>query len=124
MADGSGAAGRASSDSCPDGRKLIAVAGDGAVEVWDLSTRNAVTKIAAGGPEVWSGALARDGGFVAVGRGTGDIDLFETAKLQRLVSRTFHGHWGAVAGIAFLSDDRTLISGNPTMARVQRSFGT
>jgi WD40 repeat protein len=96
----------------PDGARLLVVGRSGQFQLWDIKTRKPLTG-EAGGPSGWPGTIWRaavspDGQLFAVGRQSGSVELFETAKLKKV--HAFEGHWGGVQDLAFMPDNATLVS--------------
>ena len=86
----------------------------GAVETWDVRTRRRVRALQF--PKTPSIArFSPDGKLVAVGNGTGQTRVYETATFKP-VTRVLAGEAGGIVGAAITPDNRTLATGSATGA--------
>src|SRR5260370_38251678 len=89
----------------PDGRTLVSTGSDGVIRRWDLETGKAAAE-----PESYEGlsraAYSRDGRFVAIGDGSGRIDLWDGRSGKPI--RTIQKVGVAVASLAFAPDGKLL----------------
>jgi WD40 repeat protein len=103
----------------PDGRLFTVVLDNpgligGAVETWDVRTRRRVRALQF--PKTPSIArFSPDGKLLAVGSGSGQTRLYETATFKP-VTRVLAGEAGGIVGAAITPDDRTLATGSETGA--------
>jgi serine/threonine protein kinase len=98
-----------------DERRLL-LAGEEAVEVWDLESATRLTSYPTSGEYIWVAAFSPDESMIAAGgrigdefEGPGVIHLWDTATATERLTLT--GHTMPVRSIAFSPDGRTLYSG-------------
>jgi WD40 repeat protein len=90
----------------PDGSSLMAACQDGMVMRWGVRGWGpAAAPLAAGAP-ITAGAVSPDGSKLAVGLSDGKAVVWELASRRELHRAS--GHSGAIFGIAFSADGRTL----------------
>lgn len=94
-----------------DGRLLAGSLGDGAVGLWRVPQVTAVCRL--GEPKgpasvVWAIAFSPDSRFVATGGNERDITVWRTADCT--AAQVLRGHTGAMEGLAYSTDGRTLAS--------------
>jgi WD40 repeat protein len=96
----------------PDGARLFAASGEGAVEgevkEWDVAARRVVRTMRGHRDTIFAMALSPDGQTLATGSYDQKIKLWNVADGTE--RRTLGGHNGAVFGLAFRPDGRILAS--------------
>ena len=91
----------------PDGRTLALVGSDGAVQLWDVATREPFAEPLQGLGTANGVAFSPDGKTLAIA--SGDVRLWDTTSLE-LRGEPLRGHDGAVSSVAFSPDGETLAS--------------
>jgi WD40 repeat protein len=84
---------------------------DGALRLWKPARAKPVHELAAGLPPVTALAVSDAIGGVAAGFGDGRIRVWIGSGIVDGTPLVFSGHQGAVTGLAFSSDQKTVISG-------------
>ena len=93
----------------PDGRLLATGAGDGRIELWDLTSGTPVTTLSASASVVYSAAFSPDGRLLATSNlDTGEVDLWDVAS--RTKAGRLGRHTGGTFALAFSHDGRTIVS--------------
>jgi WD40 repeat protein/energy-coupling factor transporter ATP-binding protein EcfA2 len=94
-------------DFSDDGRRLVTGGDDGAILLWDLTTKTR-RQIGRGGSPAFAVDLSSDGTFLATGSDDGTIRLWDlTTGAERKVLK---GHEGGVLDVDLSSDGTTLVS--------------
>jgi WD40 repeat protein len=92
----------------PDGRHVLAAAGDGSFFRWDLGSGRCVQHFGAGQGRVDACAILHDGRYVLCGMADGSIVVWDLAREQRVLS--FQAHEAAVSAIAVTADGQRILS--------------
>jgi WD40 repeat protein len=102
----------------PDGRTLVSTSTE--IRFWDLvSQRELFPPLQPRSTLFRGGSISPDGRRFAVGAHDGIITIFDLASRQEVVS--FQGHEHQARFVAFLSDDKTLVSAGLDQVRVWRA---
>jgi WD40 repeat protein len=96
----------------PDGKMLAAVGGTlngpGEAKLWDVATGRERRWLTVGAPSVQVVAFSPDSEKVALGTGDGVLHVYAPATGAELAS--WRAHQGAILGLAFAPDGKTLAS--------------
>ncbi|WP_413174059.1 P-loop NTPase fold protein [Anabaena azotica] len=96
----------------PQGRRSIAVGlEDGAVEIWDVLTREQWVSYQGHTNSVWSVAFSPDGTKVASGGDDNMVRLWDV-NTRMAIAQPFSGHTGFVSSVAFSPDGSMVVSGS------------
>ncbi len=90
----------------PKRNSLITASADGTVRCWDLATRK-FTQVRPSG-QIESLEISPDEKWIALGYSQGRVDILQADNLR--TARQFQEHCGAVQGLSFSPDSRTLAS--------------
>lgn len=99
----------------PDGQHLITTHRNGHVKVWSTSSWNLEADLALTQSEVHAAAFSPDGHFLVIG----DVDgvLHEWSFPGKAEVKTMRTELGAIAGVAFGRDGKTLVTAHQTPGR-------
>jgi len=93
----------------PDGRLLATGAGDGRIELWDLTSGAPVATLRSSSSLVYSAAFSPDGRLLATSNlETGEVDLWDVASRTRI--GRLGRHTGGTYALAVSHDGRTIVS--------------
>ena len=102
----------------PDGRTLVSISNE--IRFWDLvSQRELFPPLQPRSAFFRGGSISPDGRRLAVGALDGMITIVDLASGQEVMS--FQGHEHTARFVAFLSDDKTLVSAGLDQVRVWRA---
>ncbi len=97
----------------PHDATLASGSGDGTVILWDIATRRLLARLSTahgGGAPVDNVAFSPDGKVLAVGSADGTLRLWDVAT-RRPLGQPLSDGLGAIAGLAYSPDGRTLSAG-------------
>jgi WD40 repeat protein len=86
----------------PDGRWLVTGGEDNTIKVWDVETGRLMWTLPGHTGDVYAVAVSPDGRWVASGGEDSTVKVWDARNEYRL-ARSFRGHTGLVASLAFAS---------------------
>ncbi|CAN97289.1 WD-repeat protein [Sorangium cellulosum So ce56] len=92
----------------PDGKQVVAAAGDGCLAFWDLLSGGCVRSFGAGQGRVDACSMLHDGRHVLCGMADGTMVIWDIAAERRI--RCLEAHAGAVSACAPTADGRRILS--------------
>src|SRR5919205_119830 len=93
---------------CPDGQRLAAATGDGAIYLWQAGDGQLAAVYRGHGTFAWSLAASPDGTTLASGSSDQTVRIWDAASGR--ARQVLDGHMGAVRGVTFSPDGTTVAS--------------